>query len=304
MNKNDTLRTAKTAKNDEFYTRIETVEKEMKHYRDYFKGKSVYLNCDADWSNFFVFFKTKFTEYGLKKVVATHYAPDGVSIKREIIQATGDNGNALPEDIIETPLHGNGDFRSDESVQLLTECDIVVTNPPFSLLREFVDLLMVHDKQFLFLGNNAVITYKNVFSYIMEERLWLGVQANVTTEFQLHPDYTKWSRVDEEGNKYGKVAISWFTNLSHKKRNEKLTLVERYSEDKFPVYDNYNAINVDKVKNIPEDYYDLIGVPITFLTKHNPEQFELLGYNRYLGIKALFIKGKEKYDRLIIKRKQ
>ncbi|MCP4271135.1 MAG: modification methylase, partial [Gammaproteobacteria bacterium] len=161
----------------------------------------------------------------------------------------------------------------------------------FSLFREFVDLLTVHDKQFLVVGNMNAVTYKDVFKHIKEDNLWLGI--NPVKEFT-----TPEGGIKKFGN------ILWFTNMSHKKRNEKLFLVERYSEDKYPVYDNYNAIEVSKVKNIPEDYYDLMGVPITFLTKYNPEQFELLGYNRYLGIKALFIKGKEKYDRIIIKRKQ
>lgn len=319
MKKNSNLHAAKSAKNDEFYTRIEDVEKEVKHYKDQFRGKVVYLNCDADWSNFFVFFKSKFTDYGLKKLVATHYVEDGVSLKREITQATGDDGNVLDTDIIETELTGNGDFRSKESLQLLSECDIVATNPPFSLFREFVDLLMQHDKKFIILGNNNAVTYKEVFQHIKNEKLWLGVQANVTMEFQLAHHYLKWSRVDEDGNKFGKVpAISWFTNMEHKKRNEKLILVDRYCPEKYPKYDNYDAINVDKVSTIPEDYYEPMGVPITFLTKYNPEQFEVLSANDIITTDNVKPKphglikdkdgtiygGKPKYARIIIKRRQ
>lgn len=319
MKKNSNLHAAKNAKNDEFYTRIEDIEKEIKHYKDQFKGKSVYLNCDAGWSKFFVFFKAKFAEYGLTKVVATHYTEDGTSVKRVITKGTGHNGNVMMEDIEEYPLTGKGDFRSEECIQLLKECDIVVTNPPFSLFREFVDTLMTHEKKFIILGNNNAVTYKEVFQHIKNEMLWLGVHANVTMEFQLAPHYLKWNRVDDKGNKFGSVpAISWFTNMQHKKRNEELFLVERYNPEKFPKYDNYDAINVDKVVMIPEDYFGAIGVPITFLTKYNPDQFEILNANDYIISEKVNPKphglikdkdgtiggGKPKYARIVIKRKQ
>lgn len=304
MKKNSNLHAAKSAKNDEFYTRIEDIEKEIKHYKDQFKGKSVYLNCDAGWSKFFVFFKAKFAEYGLTKVVATHYTEDGTSVKRVITKGTGHNGNVMMEDIEEYPLTGNGDFRSDECVQLLKECDIVVTNPPFSLFREFVDTLMAHEKKFIIVGSINAITYKETFKYIRNDSLWLGTQR-----------LQKFVTPEEE---FKAVPSIWFTNMQHKKRKEELFLVERYSPEKFPKYDNYDAINVDKVVQIPEDYFGAIGVPVTFLEKYNPNQFEILNANDYIISEKVNPKphglikdkdgtiggGKPKYARIVIKRKQ
>jgi hypothetical protein len=209
-------------------------------------------------------------------------------------------------DIIKTELKQNGDFRSDESIALLKECDIVVTNPPFSLFREFVSLLDEHKKQFLIVGNNNAITYKDCFKMIKEDKMWLGVNSNKTMEFELSSNYQTWNRISLEGKKFGKVpAISWFTNLSHKKRNEDIILYKEYTKADYPKYDNYNAINVDKVKDIPKDYFKVIGVPITFLSSYNPEQFEIVGNEYDLNISKSrgYIDGKRMYSRIFIKRK-
>lgn len=272
--KNSSLSAAKRAKNDEFYTQLTDIEKELQHYKSHFKGKSVFLNCDPEWSNFWKYFKLNFEHLGLAKLVATHYAQGDSSYKLEYFGS----GHQ-----VETPLVGDGDFRSPECVELLQAADIVVTNPPFSLFREYVAQLVEHQKKFLIIGNNNAITYKEVFPLIKGNLVWLGHAANKTMEFQLSADYAKWDRVDERGNKFGKVpAISWFTNLPHDKRNEELISFRTYTgnEQSYPRYDNYDAIEVSKVSDIPGDYEGAMGVPITFLDKYNPSQFEIVGsYN-------------------------
>jgi hypothetical protein len=204
-------------------------------------------------------------------------------------------------------LHGNGDFRSPECIEFLKEADIVVTNPPFSLFREFVDLMMEYNKKFLIIGNNNAITYKETFKYIKENRLWLGYFFNKTIWFEIPDTYEirkgKKFRINDNGKKEIKITggITWFTNLPVKKRNEKLILVQKYNEKDYPKYDNYDAINVDKVIDIPMDYYGVMGVPITFLDKHCPEQFEIVGYHNG-GWKDFTVNGKHKYDRIHIRR--
>ena len=301
MKSNNNLRSARRAKNDEFYTRLEDVEAELLHYKDHFKGKIVYCPCDdPTWSSFYLFFKREFEALGLSSLIATHYIPEGTSYKREY------NGT----DEIDTPLEGDGDFRSEECKAILDEVDIVATNPPFSLFREFVPLLTEKEKEFLVLGNNNAITYREIFPLIKGDKIWLGVNSNKTLEFKLHPSYNKWSRVDEEGNKYGKVpAISWFTNMAHNKRNAPLVLTETtMSNPEYPKYDNYDAIEVSRVKDIPKDYYGAMGVPITFLSKYCPDQFEIVGIannTRSIGCDCrTIIDGKPVYNRIIIKRRK
>lgn len=288
MAKNDNLHKAKDAKNDEFYTRIEDVAEELRHYKKHFAGKVVFCNCDdPTWSAFWRYFHLNFSELGLKKLIATHYDRTEPTYKMEY--EGGDDNDA--EVGVKTPLEGNGDFRSEECLTLLDECDIVVTNPPFSLFREFVGTLMKHDKRFIIWGNNNAITYKEFFPLLKENKVWLGYTANKTCTFRVAEGY----RFDEkltaqfnDGHKYGKVpAISVFTNLDIQKRHEKLILWQRYydddgnplpdAEERYPRYDNYDAINVDRVADIPVDYKGVMGVPITFLDKYNPDEFEIVG---------------------------
>lgn len=294
MAKNDNLHKAKDAKNDEFYTRIEDVAEELRHYKKHFAGKVVLCNCDdPTWSAFWRYFHLNFAELGLKKLISTHYDRTEPTYKMEY--EGGDDNNV--EVGVKTTLEGNGDFRNKECLDLLDESDIVVTNPPFSLFREYVGTLMERGKKFIIWGNNNAITYKEFFPLLKENRVWLGYTANKTCAFRVAEGY----RFDEkltaqynDGFKYGKVpAISVFTNLDIQKRHEKLILWQRYydddgnplpdAEERYPHYDNYAAINVDKVADIPADYKGVMGVPITFLDKHNPEQFEIVELSRYLN---------------------
>lgn len=284
MAKNENLHKAKDAKNDEFYTRIEDVAEELRHYKKHFEGKVVFCNCDdPTWSAFWRYFHLNFAELGLKKLISTHYDRSEPTYKMEY---EGGNDNDV-EVGVKTLLEGNGDFRSMECLDLLDECDIVVTNPPFSLFREFVGTLMEHDKRFIIWGNNNAITYKEFFPLLKENKVWLGYTANKTCTFRVAEGY----RFDEkltaqfnDGHKYGKVpAISIFTNLDIQKRHEKLILWKHFSPEEYPTYLNVdNAINVDSVDDIPCDYNGIIGVPITFLSKHNPDQFEIIGIDKDL----------------------
>jgi hypothetical protein len=272
---NSNLRSAKKEKNDEFYTRIEDIEKELIHYKEHFAGKVVFCNCDdPTWSNFYKFFSRKFEDYGLKKLISTHYEENGQSYKLEIIKDINGDGKINQFDEIRTNLQGDGDFRSEECVELLKEADIVVTNPPFSLFREYVAQLMDYNKKFLIIGSMNAITYKETFKLIKENKLWLGIGA--PKEF-MQPD----GNMKKFGN------INWFTNLEHKKRNEETILYKKYyrNEDDYPTYDNYDAIEVSKVVDIPIDYNGTMGVPITFLGKFNPKQFKIVGMSASAGYK-------------------
>ena len=278
MAKNNNLHNAKRAKNDEFYTRLEDIEKEMCHYREHFRGKVIYCNCDdPKESNFFKFFSLQFEFLGLKKLISTGYKENGHGVA--YIYEGDKNENNLPDDseIRTYELQGNGDFRSEECIEFLKEADVVVTNPPFSLFREVVAQLVEYNKKFLLLGNNNAITYKEIFPLIMSNKMWLGYSNNKTMEFVLSDSYEKWDRI-ENGKKIGKVpAISWFTNLEHDHRNRPLDLTQRYDPRYYPKYDNYNAIECSKVMDIPRDYDGVIGVPITFLDKYCPNQFRIIG---------------------------
>lgn len=291
---NTSLHKARDSKNDEFYTQLSDIEKELKHYKKHFKNKIVYCNCDDPRiSNFFHHFSYNFEKLGLKKLIATCYKSQSMDLfsKNDCEQAvyleyTGDkNGNLVPDpnEIGIRALRGDGDFRSRESIDLLTQADIIVTNPPFSLFREYVAQLIEHDKKFVIIGSQNAITYKEIFRLIQEDKLWLGYKSGdmkfvVPEEYELR-QHRSWR--DENGINWRSLGNAcWFTNLDIAKRHEDLILFKNYTPEEYPTYDNYNAINVDKVSEIPADYAGTMGVPITFLDKYNPDQFEILGITK------------------------
>lgn len=320
MAKNENLHKAKTAKNDEFYTQLSDIEKEMVHYKQHFNGKTVYCNCDdARESNFFKYFSKNFEFLGLKKLITTGYKADGKGVA--LIYEGDKNGNHNPdsEEITIKPLQGNGDFRSAECVEFLKEADIVVTNPPFSLFRQYIAQLMEYGKKFLVIGNTQAITYKEVFPYIKANELWLGVSSFNSGMYFVVPEnyqYAATYKFDRErnGNKVMRVAsICWFTNMPHEKRNRPIDLYKHYSNE-YKHYDNYDAIEVGKVCEIPMDYDGVMGVPITFLDKYCPEQFEILGLmsgakddtllNGNDGRAKWYINGKGVYARILIRHRK
>lgn len=273
--KNRNLHQAKSAKKDEFYTQLPDIERELKHYKQHFKGKVVYCNCDDPRvSNFFHYFSFNFERLGLKKLIATCYKNRDMDLfsrndsERAIyLEYEGDkNKNNVPdpEEIGIKPLKGDGDFRSEECIELLKKADIVVTNPPFSLFREYVAQLIEYDKHFLIIGNVNAISYKEVFKQIKNNCLWLGY--NTVRHFG-QPD----------GTMFEAARSFWYTNLDISKRHEELIFYKKYSPKEYPTYDNYDAIEVSMTKDIPSDYDGAMGVPITFLDKYNPAQFEILG---------------------------
>lgn len=279
-NKNNNLHKAKDAKNDEFYTQLTDVSKEMVHYKNHFKDKIVLCNCDdPTWSAFWKYFHLNFEELGLKKLISTHYDQENSTYKTEY---EGGNDNDI-EVGIKTYLEGNGDFRNQECIELLKKSDIVVTNPPFSLFREYVAQLVKYKKSFLIIGNQNAITYKEIFPLIRNDEMWIGVN-NGDMAFKVPSYYEEratryWQ--DTTGQKWRSMGnICWFTNLDVAYRHEKLILWKTYNENEYPKYDNYDAINVDKVANIPIDYNGVMGVPITFLNKYNPEQFEIVSFRK------------------------
>ncbi len=351
MNKkslNNNLHKAGREKNDEFYTQLTDIEKELKHYKDQFRDKVVYCNCDDPFeSNFFKYFASNFNALGLKQLIATSYKPSPIAntqlglfgkskalttskgrpkvtankfIINEVDDMDGDGAFDL-RDIAEqlkanknnewTPLEGEGDFRSKENVELLKRADIVVTNPPFSLFREYIAQLIEFGKKFLILGDQNAVTYKETFGFIKENKLWHGYDNGGTKWFQVPDDYDieTESRIKiENGIKYFSMGrIVWYTNLDTTKRHEKIVLYKKYTPKEFPKYDNYDVINVDKVSDIPMDYEGIMGVPITFVDKYSPAQFEILGIAnsaRWIGHECFtLIKGRKIYNRILIKRK-
>lgn len=293
MAKNNNLHKAKSEPNNEFYTQLSDIEKELRHYKDHFKGKSVFLNCDdPEESHFWKYFSLNFEFLGLTRLVSTHFEIDKPSYKLEIRADMNGDGIINRNDMEKVPLYGNGDFRSPEAIEILKECDIVCTNPPFSLFREYLAQLEEYKKDFLIVGSMNAVTYKETFKLIKDNNLWKGVTE--PKQFR-EPD----GGVKDFGN------ICWFTNLTHPKRNDKLILTKEYDPLFHLKYDNYDAINCDKVKDIPKDYKGCIGVPITFLDKWNPGQFEILGLAnsaRWIGYKCLtIINGSKIYNRLLIK---
>ena len=340
MAKNKALSAAFRAKQDEFYTQLSDIENELRHYKQHFKGKTVFCNCDDPYeSNFFKYFAINFNHLGLKKLICTCYASSPVvytqlsffgddkvvgsepsdrkPYKIEITEVKDLNGDGAVDltdvelllnsvDGQPTLLNGNGDFRSEECIELMKQADIVVTNPPFSLFREYVAQLIEYDKKFIIIGNQNAITYKEIFPLLKENKMWIGYKFG-DMAFTV-PDYYEaretrfW--VDETGQKWRSLGnVCWFTNLDIQKRHENLILYKTYNPDEYPHYDNCNGIEVKKVAEIPCDYKGLMGVPITFLDKYNPEQFEIVRFRKGDDGRDLSINGKCPYFRILIKRK-
>lgn len=337
MSGNKSLHAANRAKNDEFYTELADIDKELRHYKHHFKDKTVYCNCDDPRvSNFFHYFSHNFETLGLKKLMATCYKSQAADLFSQndseqavyLIYEGDKNGNRVPDpsEIQVLPLKGDGDFRSEECIALLKQADIVVTNPPFSLFREYVAQLVEYGKKFLIIGNKNAITYKEIFPLIKDDKMWLGVTPMGTDMLFGVPEHYAETLVQtkKSGSSYriidgevkARAQACWFTNLDHDKRHEELVLYKRYTPEEYPHYDNYNAIEVSKVAEIPCDFDGVMGVPITFLDKYNPEQFEILDANNYRTNQSVPIKthglikdkdsainGKPTYVRILIKRK-
>lgn len=343
MGTNASLRKADKAKNDEFYTQLSDIEKELSHYKAYFKGKTVFCNCDDPYeSNFFKYFAMNFNFLGLKKLIATCYDsspvageqlslfPDKRPYKIEITEVTDENGDGATDladvEYLLKNKHNtraklkSGDFRSEECTELLKQADIVVTNPPFSLFREYVAQLVEYEKKFIIIGNQNAITYKEVFPLLQKNQMWLGCSIHSgDREFRVPDNYPLKAasyRIDDKGFKYIRIkGIRWFTNVDYKERHEDLPLYKKYTKAEYPHFDNYPAINVDKTADIPYDYNDIMGVPITFFDKYSPEQFEIIdGIGRYsildneatkkAGKYLSMVDGVAKYFRIIIRRKK
>lgn len=328
---NKTLSKAKKAKNDEFYTQLTDIENELKHYKRHFEGKTVLCNCDDPRvSNFFRYFTLNFEHLKLKRLICTCYKNQDIDLftqnrseKAVYTIYEGDrNGNkkADKEEIRVVPLKGDGDFRSDECKKLLQEADIVVTNPPFSLLHEYVMQLVEYNKKFLIMCNHNIVHYKGVFPLIKENKVWLGYNSNKTIRFAMPENYEKWDEIID-GTKYGKVpSISWLTNLDIEKRHENLILYKKYNDKEYVKYDNFDAININQISDIPYDWEGMMGVPDTFLDIYNPEQFEIIGMGsgtlaKEIGVKRNYrgrtdiaytdTNGEKKcpFSRIIIKKK-
>ncbi len=336
--KNSNFQSAKTSKQDEFYTQLSDIEKELKHYKKHFKGKVVYCNCDDPRvSNFFHYFSYNFEKLGLKKLITTCYKNQNLDLfsqneseKAIYLEYYGDkNNNNLPdiEEIGIKELKGDGDFRSAESIELLKEADIVVTNPPFSLFREYVAQLIEYNKSFVIVGNQNAISYKEIFNLIKENKLWQGYKCG-DMAFKVPDHYEAretryWE--DDEGQKWRSLGNAcWYTNLDISKRHEEIILYKKYTPEEYPSYANYDAIEIGQTKDIPTDYFGEMGVPVTFLDKFNPDQFEITGSSRTLGRpmseiapKGSYAQGgprfyldngdgsyRRLYDRIVIKRRQ
>jgi hypothetical protein len=333
---NKNLNNAKEAKKDEFYTQLEDINNELRHYREHFRGKVVLCNCDDPRvSNFFTYFAYNFEFLGLKRLITVCYKNQNMDLfsqnqseKAVYLIYDGDkNGNHIPdaEEIGVLPLKGDGDFRSPECIELLKQADIVVTNPPFSLFREYVAQLVAYDKKFLIIGNQNAIKYKEIFPLIQQNKIWLGWNfgdMSFKVPADSEPRNTRYWQ-DETGQKWRSMGnVCWYTNLDHSKRHDDLILYKKYTPEEYPTYVNYDAIEVSKTSEIPEDYYGKMGVPITFMDKYNPEQFEIIGASLFLadmeivrkilgrsdGGPTFYRKDGEKltrlYDRIVIQRKK
>lgn len=309
------LKEAKKNKNDEFYTQLSDIESELKYYKSHFKDKVVFCNCDDPvLSNFYKYFAINFKELGIKKLIASCY------IRQENIEdlkrgyyyeyTGGKDEKIIPSYNDITYFDGNGDFRSDESIKLLKQADIVVTNPPFSLFREYIAQLINYNKKFITIGNINCITYKEIFKLIKENKAWLGINLGRGISGFIVPEYYELYGTETKIDSFGNRIISpnnclWLTNLDNFKRHENINLTKKYigNEIQYPQYDNYNGINVNKTKDIPFDYEGVVGVPITFLHKFNPEQFEIIKFRKGDDEKDLAINGKCPYFRILIKNK-
>lgn len=289
---NRRLATAKAGRKDEFYTQLSDIEKELRYYRKHFKGKVVYCNCDDPReSNFFHYFSYNFEKLGLKKLITACYKNQDADLfsvndaeRAVYLEYEGDkNGDRIPgpEEIEVRQFEGDGDFRSPETIALLKQADIVVTNPPFSLFKEYIAQLVEHEKKFLVIGNMNAVTYKEIFPLIQNNQLWYGPSIRSgDREFGVPSDYpltAAGSRVDEDGNKFIRVkGVRWFTNLDYPERHEDLILYKKYVPEEYPKYVNFDAIDVSSYKDIPVDYDGIMGVPVTLLDYFNPDQFELV----------------------------
>ena len=330
MGDNAALTAAKRAKKDEFYTQRVDIENELRHYKAHFKDKVVLCNCDDPrQSEFFKYFVENFEKLGLKRLIATCYKSQDVDLfsqgdcERAICQVyEGDkNGNMVLDDdeVGVRVLKGDGDFRSEECIEILKEADIVVTNPPFSLFREYVEQLIKYGKKFVIIGNQNAITYKEIFPLLKNNEVWIGYKFGdmaFKVPADSEPRATRYWQ-DESGQKWRSMGnVCWYTNLDIQKRHEKLPLYKKYTPEEFPRYDNYNAINVDKTADIPYDYNGAMGVPITFIDKYNPEQFGILDANDYRSHEGVpckphglikdkdgAIDGKPKFARILIRRR-
>ena len=317
---NKSLQKAKKSKSDEFYTQLSDIESELQHYKNHFENKVVYCNCDDPTiSNFFKYFAINFKELGLKKLIASCYKEQEIDLfnteKTEngfYYEYTGtEKGKIKPSSTDIIHFKGDGDFRSSESIELLKQADIVVTNPPFSLFREYVSQLINYDKKFLIIGNINAITYKEIFKLIKNNQAWLGINLGRGVSGFIVPEhyelYGTEARIDELGNRIvSPNNCLWLTNLDTSKRHEDIELTKKYygNEIDYPKYDNYNGINVNKTQNIPLDYKGFMGVPITFLHKFNPEQFEIIKFRKGNDGKDLSINGKCPYFRILIRNKR
>lgn len=287
--KNTNLQEAKTNKKDEFYTQLSDIERELKYYKKHFKDKVVYCNCDDPRvSNFFHYFSYNFEKLGLKKLIATCYKNQDIDLFSQndseqavYLEYTGDkNGNNVPDpkEIGIKELKGDGDFRSKECIELLKQADVVVTNPPFSLFREYISQLIEYDKKFIVVGHQNAIKYKEIFPLIRDNKLWLGYGFKGGAGHFINEHYEDYATATDR--KEGMIRVSgvhWFTNLEINKRHEDLILYKTYKPEEYPKYENFDAINVDVTKDIPMDYDGFMGVPITFMDKYNPDQFEIIG---------------------------
>lgn len=344
---NSNLNQAKEAKKDEFYTQLSDIENELRHYRSHFQGKTVLCNCDDPYeSNFFKYFALNFNALGLKKLIATcyngspvqgnelmidfgnfSYEPKKIAYKVEISEVNDSNGDGVinltdvqylikNKNNVLSLLKENGDFRSNECIELLKQSDIVVTNPPFSLFREYVAQLIDYGKKFLIIGHQNAITYKEIFPLIMNNKLWLGYGFKGGAAHFVSPYDDVASANDHKKGMIRVSGVHWFTNLEIKKRHEELVLYSKYNDSEYPRYDNYDAINVNKTNEIPMDYDGVMGVPITFLDKYNPEQFEIIGatesegkgfsngiWNKNSKVAQPLVNGERKYKRVFIRKK-
>jgi len=339
---NSNLHDSMRNKQDEFYTELSLIEDELLHYKEHFKNKVILCNCDDPYeSNFFKYFALNFNTLGLKKLITTCYSGSPISgtelnlfpdlepqvakkqaYKLEITELSNVKGEPnynlndvqriLKENQPEV-LKGNGDFRSDECIKFLKEADIVVTNPPFSLFREFVTKLVEYEKEFLIVGNLNAVTYKEILPLIMQNKIWIGYN-NGHFWFKVPQSYEIKKtdfKIDDNGQKWRRMGnICWYTNLDIEKRHENILLFREYNPKDYPTYDNYNAIEVSRAADIPKDYDGIMGVPITFLNKYNPEQFDLLGIDKDFtsdGGRFTLVKSKRDirrlYARLVVRRK-
>ena len=337
---NKNLNAALKAKKDEFYTQMDDISAELKHYREHFRDKVVFCNCDDPYeSNFFKYFALNFNSLGLKKLIATCYdgspvmgkelllqfdtlesEPRKIAYKVEITEVEDYNGDGavnladvaylLQNDKnVLSRMQGNGDFRSPECVELLKQADIVCTNPPFSLFREYVAQLMKYEKKFLIIGNQNALKYKEIFPLIMQNKMWLGYgfKGGAAHFYSIYEDVA--TAGDHREGMIRVSGVNWFTNIDHNKRHERLDLWKQYNSDDFPHYDSFDAINVNKTADIPFDYDGLMGVPITFMDKYCPDQFEIVGVLNH-GCDSEFdlakptLNGKDLYSRILIRRKQ